>query len=73
MRVSSTIVGLVGAVAGVATAVTGYHHLAALDADRPSSTTALPAVGRPLPAPRPGSGSGWPAADPPPGSCTVPV
>ena len=50
MRVSSTIVGLVGAVAGVAIAVTGYQHLAAVDARPPSSTTALPAVGRPLPA-----------------------
>jgi len=50
MRVSSTIVGLVGAVAGAAAAVTGYHHVAAVDAAVPSSTTALPAVGRPLPA-----------------------
>ena len=48
MRVSMTIVGLVGAVAGTATAVTGYQHLAAIDDVGPSSTTALPAVGRPL-------------------------
>lgn len=47
MRVSTTIVGLVGAVAGAATAVTGYQHLAAVDHVSPSPTTALPAVGRP--------------------------
>lgn len=50
MRVSATIVGLVGAVAGTATAVTGYQHLAAVDAITPAASPALPAVGRPLPA-----------------------
>ncbi len=50
MRVSATIVGLVGAVAGTATAVTGYQHLAAVDEITPAASPALPAVGRPLPA-----------------------
>ena len=50
MRVSATIVGLVGAVAGTATAVTGYQHLAAVDEITPATSPALPAVGRPLPA-----------------------
>lgn len=48
MRVSTTVVGLVGTLAGAAAAVTGYQHLAAIDDPHPSATTAVPAVGRPL-------------------------
>ena len=50
MRVSTTIVGLVGAVAGSAVAVAGYQHAAALDAVAPRTSPAAVAVGRPLPA-----------------------
>ena len=50
MRVSTTIVGLVGALAGSAVAVAGYQHMAALDALVPRTSPAAVAVGRPLPA-----------------------
>ena len=50
MRVSTTIVGLVGALAGSAVAVAGYQHTAALDALFPRTSPAAVAVGRPLPA-----------------------
>jgi hypothetical protein len=50
MRVSTTIVGLVGALAGSAVAVAGYQHTAALDALVPRTSPAAVAVGRPLPA-----------------------
>lgn len=50
MRLSVLFVGLVGALSGTAVAVTGYQHVAAVPEVGPASTTALPAVGRPLPA-----------------------
>lgn len=50
MRVSTTVLGLVGAVAGSAAAVAGYQHTASIDAVAPQPRAAVPAVGRPLPA-----------------------
>jgi hypothetical protein len=51
MRVSTTVLGVVGALAGSAAAVAGYQHTAAIDAVAPPPTNAaVAAVGRPLPA-----------------------
>ncbi len=50
MRVSTTVLGLVGALAGTAAAVAGYQHTAAIDAVAPQPRAAVVAVGRPLPA-----------------------
>ena len=50
MRVSTTVLGLVGALAGTAAAVAGYQHTAAIDAVAPQPRAAVAAVGRPLPA-----------------------
>lgn len=50
MRVSTTVLGLVGALAGSAAAVAGYQHTAAIDAVAPQPRAAVAAVGRPLPA-----------------------
>lgn len=50
MRVSTTVLGLVGALAGSAAAVTGYQHTASIDDVAPQPRAGVPAVGRPLPA-----------------------
>jgi hypothetical protein len=50
MRYSTPLLGLVGAAAGLVVAATGYQLAAAPVAPAPSSSDALAAVGRPLPA-----------------------
>jgi len=50
MRVSTTVVGLVGALAGSAAALAGYQHAAAVAPVSPRTSPAAAAVGRPLPA-----------------------
>ena len=50
MRVSTTVLGLVGALAGSAAAVAGYQHTASIDDVAPQPRAGVPAVGRPLPA-----------------------
>ena len=72
MRVSTTVLGLVGALAGSAAAVTGYQHTASIDDVAPQPRAGVPAVGPD------GYGSFPPCAVPgcwpgPPGSDVPPV
>lgn len=53
MRVSSTLVGFAGAVAGMAAAVVSYQSTAVVDEAPEHTSIAVPAVGRPLPDPPP--------------------